>query len=661
MIETMVKIEVVGPMPLLSETVDHLHELGSVHVIDETPASETEGKISRVSLTDVELRDRRELDELLGQLRQVGAHLRPADRRRLEAIGENRARVAAMGTAGLRAEFLPLAESFRQRLAKIDNIRDDIELLERYREIVDTLAQVGVGEGYRSRSVIYESGRDEEVAAAAEKIAGLAAGEMRLEKTKLGGGRLVAVFVFPDRFDDDVQSALWEARLNEVVFPEEYRHKPVADIREDVEQRLSRLPREREAARADLDAFLDEHAPACIAAGERVVELLDKYNVRTRFAKTRYAFGVTGWVPLSAVRALETATLERFGGKVVVNRLTVDEHQDTIPTKLRNRAPVRPFSTLLRIFPPPAYGTVDPSWILMFTVPLFLGYMVGDEGYGALMFLISLWVYGRFGSRSRIVADVAVVYMVVGIVSIFFGLVFSEAFGNLISVEVYGDPHELWGITGRETPSQQKAYLGVAILFGLVHMSLSLVLGMINHRRQMKAGHHHAGRHFLEKLGFLLFTYGVVLFALTFVDDLRSVASLIAPFLGGLETVRLLSYLLLVAGGLILAAAISPPGIGLLEGLGMISNVLSYARLMAVGIASVVLANIANSILYGTEGTPWLPLGLAGMILVHLLNLFLVFFDPTIQGLRLHYVEFFMRFYQPTGVPFTPFSKKGGI
>jgi V/A-type H+-transporting ATPase subunit I len=662
MIDPMAKIEVVGPMPHLQEVIDHLHQAGCVQVIEEVPSAERgEGEISRVTLSESETQDRRELEELLAQLRVVGPHISPEERERSEHIDEHRTRVAGKGTAELRQEFLPLCESFRQQLGRIENIRDDIELLKRYRSIVDTLAQVGVGEGYRSRSVIFESSQEEELEKAAEEANRLTDGEMRLEKGKIGKGRQVAVFVFPARFDDQVGSLLWEARLNEVVFPDEYREKPADVIREDLEKRLERLPSELAAAEISVEEFLREHSPALIAAGERVTELVEKYNVRTRFAKTEYAFGVTGWVPLSELGGFERSILDSFGGKVVVNRLSIDEHKEAIPTKLRNRGAARPFSTLLRIFPPPAYGTLDPSWLMVVTVPLFLGYMVGDEGYGALMFLISLWVYWKFGKRSQIVADIAIVYMLVGVASIIFGYVFSEVFGNLVSAKAFGDPHEFWGITGRETASQQKAYLGVAIFFGLVHMTISLVFGMINHWRQKKAGHLHAGRHFLEKLAFLLFTYGIFFFALTFVEDLRGIGELLAGLLGSIEVLRYVSYALLVVACLILAVVISPPGIGILEGLGMISNVLSYARLMAVGIASVVLANIANSILYGTEGTAWWPVGLIGMILVHLLNLFLVFFDPTIQGLRLHYVEFFMRFYEPTGVPFTPFRKKGGI
>jgi V/A-type H+-transporting ATPase subunit I len=75
---------------------------------------------------------------------------------------------------------------------------------------------------------------------------------------------------------------------------------------------------------------------------------------------------------------------------------------------------------------------------------------------------------------------------------------------------------------------------------------------------------------------------------------------------------------------------------------------------MAVGMASVVLAFLAN-MFGGMIGNVVFALLIA--VLFHALTLFLGVVDPTIQGLRLHYVEFFSKFYKSGGKPFTPFRK----
>jgi V/A-type H+/Na+-transporting ATPase subunit I len=86
-------------------------------------------------------------------------------------------------------------------------------------------------------------------------------------------------------------------------------------------------------------------------------------------------------------------------------------------------------------------------------------------------------------------------------------------------------------------------------------------------------------------------------------------------------------------------------------------NILSYARIMAIGLASVVLGLLAG-MFSGMIAN--IVFGLLVVILIHALNLVLGIVDPTIQGLRLQYVEFFSKFYQSGGRRFSPLRKMGG-
>ena len=84
-----------------------------------------------------------------------------------------------------------------------------------------------------------------------------------------------------------------------------------------------------------------------------------------------------------------------------------------------------------------------------------------------------------------------------------------------------------------------------------------------------------------------------------------------------------------------------------------LGNVLSYARLMALGLASVMLAEVAN--LVGATLEP-AAAGLALAVLLHAVNFTLGLISPTIAALRLHYVEFFEKFYDEGGAPYRPFA-----
>ena len=92
---------------------------------------------------------------------------------------------------------------------------------------------------------------------------------------------------------------------------------------------------------------------------------------------------------------------------------------------------------------------------------------------------------------------------------------------------------------------------------------------------------------------------------------------------------------------------------GPIEFIGLVGNILSYLRIAAIGLASVYLAKVANE-MAGMIGN--LVVGIILAILIHALNLVLGAFSPTIQSLRLHYVEFFQKFYQGGGRQYEPFQ-----
>ncbi len=107
---------------------------------------------------------------------------------------------------------------------------------------------------------------------------------------------------------------------------------------------------------------------------------------------------------------------------------------------------------------------------------------------------------------------------------------------------------------------------------------------------------------------------------------------------------------LIIAPVLLLTGGLLAP----LEVLRHLGNIISYVRLMAIGLTSVLLAYVANN-LAGAAGSIWV--GAMVAILLHTFNILLGVFAPTIHALRLHYVEFFGKFLQPGGKAYKPLKK----
>jgi V/A-type H+-transporting ATPase subunit I len=91
-----------------------------------------------------------------------------------------------------------------------------------------------------------------------------------------------------------------------------------------------------------------------------------------------------------------------------------------------------------------------------------------------------------------------------------------------------------------------------------------------------------------------------------------------------------------------------------MEVMGTVGNILSYARLMAIGMASVILAIVANE-MAGAFGIA--IIGITMAVLLHGLNVVLAMFSPSIHSIRLHLVEFFSKFYEGGGIAYKPFAR----
>jgi V/A-type H+-transporting ATPase subunit I len=317
--------------------------------------------------------------------------------------------------------------------------------------------------------------------------------------------------------------------------------------------------------------------------------------------------------------------------QVTTQPLTAAQERDA-PVALVNPALARPFATLVSILAYPRYSGVDPTLLMALFLPLFFGMILGDIGYGAILLILCAFGLRRLRTPGTL-RDLLHVLALGSLWGIVFGWLYGEAFGNL---------GEQWGLRPlwleRAAPEHLAALLLFTIAVGAVHVTLGLLIGTWDAWRQRNR------HHLLERGGMLVGLVGLFLLVAVLAQQLpRGVLTpAIAMFALGI--------VLLSASGGWLGILLGP-----IEFIGLVGNILSYLRIAAVGLASVYVALVANE-LAGSLGN--VILGAMVAILIHALNIALGAFSPTIHSLRLHYVEFFRKFYEGGGQPFTPFHSQ---
>jgi V/A-type H+-transporting ATPase subunit I len=252
--------------------------------------------------------------------------------------------------------------------------------------------------------------------------------------------------------------------------------------------------------------------------------------------------------------------------------------------------------------------------------------ILGDAGYGLLLFLAAAGLV-CFARARRTLRQAGQILLACSLYTIVFGALYGEFFGELGA--------RLLGLEApwfdRRTAIMPMLYFALAV--GGVHVTVGLALGIATSIRG------HRTREAFARLASML---AVLCLAGVLASYFAPVADLLRKPL--LMTLLVIAPVLLFTGGLL-----AP-----FELLRHVGNVVSYVRIMAVGLASVLLAYVANR-LAGAAGSLWA--GIAVAILLHAFNIVLGVFAPTIHALRLHYVEFFSKFIETGGPRYQPLGK----
>ena len=471
-------------------------------------------------------------------------------------------------------------------------------------------------------------------------------------------GNFIVVIV-PVENRSQVEKVLNDAMFQQVQIPDETGPASVAISSYQVQ--IISVTEQIAANTAKLEENRKKYAGFLLACDELLTTDVSKTEAPLRFATTDQSFVAEGWVPVDEVAGLTEAINRVTKEKCYITELPVDFEHDAIPMEYDNPSFSRPSQLIMDTYSRPRYAEIDPTLIIAFVFPLFFGLILGDVGYGLLLLVLSLVLrrYIKSGDGAQLVN----LLTIFAISTIAFGILYSELLGFKLPWEPLMFSRHMNIGTSHGEGAAIPELMVMSIWIGILYITLGRLLGIINHAR-MDHGSHRM-KAVLANVGWIFVMWGLLfmiwsVFPIPYMPDL----TMFPPIVAGLNIAALTGAVMLVLG-IVFIARDNPHEI--VEIPTIISHILSFARLVAVGLSSVAIAMVVNLIAIGMIIEPQLRnftpvsiiiilVGVLVFIVGHLGNGVLGLIGGGLQSLRLQYVEFFTKFYKGGGVKYNPFG-----
>jgi len=429
----------------------------------------------------------------------------------------------------------------------------------------------------------------------------------------------------------EIEDLLKEYNWAPLAVPKDLTDTP-AQCMAGLEERLVGYDKERQEILAEVEKLLGER-PRLMAYYDNLALQRDRLAVTESFGSTGQAVLITGWTPAADVDRLEKE-LNRVSRTATLLAVAPEEGE-AFPVALENGPLVEPFEAVTNLYSTPNHREIDPTPALAPFFFVFFGIALGDAGYGILLTILSLFLLKKLQPKGM-GEQLLKVLALGGLATIGFGILSGGWFGDLLPIP------PLW-FNPVEDPMKM---LIVSLILGVIH----LYTGMgIQAYRSIKDG----------KALDALFDQGLWYLFLTGLPLLA-----FPPFQGAGKVMALAG-----AVGLVLTQGRHQKnvfmkiitGVGSLYNVtGYLSDVLSYSRLLALGLAGGVIAVAINTMgrLVASAGV----IGLVVMVLLlvggHIFNLIISALGAFVHTSRLQYIEYFGKFFEGGGKAFTPFQIK---
>lgn len=451
-----------------------------------------------------------------------------------------------------------------------------------------------------------------------------------------------AVIICHNSFADELQSILHSIGFVPVENPlPKLPSKIIEDAKaeaEILENKLEELKKET----AEYVSFYDELR----FLSDWLTAQIDKYVAVELAASSEKAFFISGYIPEKETDELRFVIENKFNGHFSVSEPDYDNPE--VPVLLENGSFASGVEGITEMYSPVSNKDVDPNPVMSFFYYAFFGLMLSDAGYGILMVIFAIFAEKKLKARGSFKKTVNMAFYS-GISSIIFGALFGGWFGDLIPVVCtnflgFSEAPKLalW----LDPVTNSITLLVYCLGFGIIHLFAGLLL---NGYKLIKSKNYTAA--VFDTLPTMIFVCGFAVFGAGFLIE-------VPPLIKDIG-----NKLLIVGAALIVLTAgrsakniIGKFGAGLYAlyntASGYLGDILSYSRLLALGLVTGVIASSIN-LMATMPGNIFLFVLI--FIIGHTINIAINLIGTYVHTNRLQYVEFFSKFYEGEGKVFTPF------
>lgn len=459
------------------------------------------------------------------------------------------------------------------------------------------------------------------------------------------------VVILAKKHVDEGKQILARHKFQEIELPEYAMTAP---------ERLAEIQQEHDAHQAELAnceseyKTLAENLENLHVVHDVFVWQQEEQRVREKLKGTKYSFVITGWVAKQDRTKLERE-LEDISKNIHVHLLEPDLGE-TMPIKLHNRKAAWPFESVTKLYGFPLADEVDPTPLLATFFIVFFALCLTDAGYGLLLFLI-MFIVLRFFNLPKESTGLIKLLMWGGVITMVAGYFFGGYFGLTpdqapsFMVENGAFKGQLLNATVGNGPL---TFLILALVLGIMQVIFGKIvdgLWKIKQKRYMDA--------LLDSFLWVYFLLAIIAFGLGKSGALIPVEY--ATFskwlvLGGVAA-------MILTQGRKQKSIAGKLGLGLLSLYGLVGylgDILSYSRIMALGLGTGIIAFAMNTIAgLAYELIPYVGIVFAIIVLIlgHVMNLVLSALGAFIHSARLQFVEFFGKFMEGGGIAFKPFKR----